>query len=126
MDMIQSPGAPAAAYAATRTRDPGVDAVKTDLPAKKAVETAEKAEKPAARKEARTFEDRAEVSANAKARREIELEFDKKANATVYKSIDSDSGEVVQQMPSDAFLKVRAYVRESAAPPPEPKVEARS
>lgn len=98
--------------------------VRTELPSRAVVTAAKPAEK--VRYEptdaARDTVTR-ELALRANMRRQIEI--DDATSAVVTKVIDEESGEVVRQMPEEALLRMRAYIREriepdsEAAPPPE-------
>jgi flagellar protein FlaG len=55
------------------------------------------------------------------------LTVDPKTREIVYQAVDTKSGEIIRQIPSDAILRLRAYYRdapvtqEQAAPTPEEK-----
>jgi uncharacterized FlaG/YvyC family protein len=113
---VMAPPAPARGDS---TLAPG--SVRTELPARAVVTAAKAAEK--VRYEptdaARDTVTR-ELALNSSTRRQLDI--DEATSAVVSKVIDAESGEVVRQVPEEALLRMRAYVRERAARSDEAQV----
>jgi hypothetical protein len=103
---VMAPPAPARGET---TAAPG--AVRTDLPARSVVTATKPAEK--VRYEptdaARDMVTR-ELALRSSTRRQMDI--DEATSAVVTKVIDEESGKVVRQMPEEALLRMRAYIRE--------------
>ena len=98
-------------------------AVATDLPATDAVSAAGQSE-PAridlTNRSRTLFQSETAVKEEIRRRTEV----DKDANVLVYRATDMRTGEVVQQYPDEALLKLRAYARAQMASETRPeKVE---
>jgi flagellar protein FlaG len=54
---------------------------------------------------------------------EREVEFDRDARTLVFTKRNGSNGQVIQQVPDERLLKLRAYVAQSLEKPPEPLIE---
>lgn len=105
---IKPAGAPAISIYLPPSANGAGDAVKTELPAPKAVAAVE----PVApvREKARTTPG---VTSH-------QITIDRDAAAIVYQTIDDSTQQVVRQFPDDAILRRRAYFRSLDLQKPEP------
>lgn len=107
-----TPRAPAASETAVRTDLAGPAAV-TDTPKSErgGYESRSSSDERANRTESvRASRDRQKASAESR-EVEREVEYDKKSEEFVFKKIDVQSGDVVQQVPEEAVLRMRAAIQ---------------
>ncbi|WP_181707487.1 flagellar protein FlaG [Chthonobacter rhizosphaerae] len=107
-----TPRAPAASETAVRTDLAGPKAV-TDTPKgeRTGYETRSSNDERAARTEAAKSA-RDKIKSDAASREvEREVEYDRKSEEFVFKKIDVQSGDVVQQVPEEAVLRMRAAIQ---------------
>ena len=119
MEALSPKGAlPAALYAPQRPHDKQEAVSRTELPAPQTVAPADHGEATNGVHrddlvERSVAADEAEKDiAETDMRREIEL--DSETADVVFKVVDTETGEIVNQVPSETILKVRAYARDGA------------
>ena len=107
MDVVTSPRfsvLPSPGDAPRVTAPPAPDAVKTELPAKATVQQTVAPQKLAEQKSGPEPDPAGEISRD--------VTIDPSTQELVFRTISERSGEVVQQVPDKALLRIRAYARE--------------
>jgi hypothetical protein len=89
-------------------------AVTTELDAARSVTAANSSSAPTAHDAAQVAPPRQDTAQN--------IVLDPQSREVIFREISKQSGEVIDQIPGDAMLKLRAYYREIANPDPAHKV----
>jgi uncharacterized FlaG/YvyC family protein len=130
MEVSQSYRSPAPALASAVNAPKQLQAEKapTELPAPKSVTATDQALRTKNAEKGKPSAEQAQQSGtpplqNQKERPSPDFELDPETQSLIYKAINEASGEVVRQIPTDAILQLRAYVKEGNAggeqPPPD-------
>lgn len=117
----------AVAIAPQRTTEKAEAVTRTELPAEQAVPQTGRTEQ--AQSLARNAESALPREAENKPDKQLrtretktKIDLDPETSSVVFKSIDAESGDIVQQFPAEAILKLRAYARESTEVKPAESV----